>query len=184
MLFKGKSKTKSVSDLSARKTLIKISGLKRGRVLDIGLGDCGCMSLFLAKKGFDVIGIDTSTKAIHVLRKQTAKRKFKRNFAAKVANVEKLPFKDNEFDAVFAYHSMHHVHNIKTAINEMFRVCRKNGLILISDLNDTGRKAYEHEPDNGKLLKTVENILLEHTKSIKKKLTKYNKMFICKKKNM
>ncbi|MGQ9534387.1 MAG: hypothetical protein ACUVQ3_09790 [bacterium] len=47
-----------MDDLSARDALIKASGLKRGRILDIEMADSGCMSFLLAKRGFTVIGID------------------------------------------------------------------------------------------------------------------------------
>jgi 2-polyprenyl-3-methyl-5-hydroxy-6-metoxy-1,4-benzoquinol methylase len=54
-----------MDDLAGRKSLIKASGLKKGHILDIGMGDCGCMSFFLAKRGFNVTGIDRSSIAVH-----------------------------------------------------------------------------------------------------------------------
>jgi ubiquinone/menaquinone biosynthesis C-methylase UbiE len=125
----------SMDDLAGRKALIKTSGLKEGRILDIGMGNCGCMSFFLAKRGFDVIGIDRSPNAVHESRKDAKKEKFKGTFKAKLANAENLPFEDGEFDAVFAYHSMHHIDNMKKAIDEMFRVCKQGGFILIAELH-------------------------------------------------
>ncbi len=32
-----------MDDIAGRKALLEASGLKKGRVLDIGMGDCGCM---------------------------------------------------------------------------------------------------------------------------------------------
>ena len=86
----------------------------------------------------------------------------------------------NEVDAVFAYHAMHHMDNMGKVIDEMFRVCKKSGFILISDFHEKGRKAYEHKPDNGEFLKRVEETLAKYTRSIRKVRTKYNMMFICK----
>jgi ubiquinone/menaquinone biosynthesis C-methylase UbiE len=170
-----------MDDLAGRKALIEVSGLKEGHILDIGMGDCGCMSFFLAKRGFNVIGIDRSPYAIHESRKDGRRKRFKGSFTAKLAKAENLPFKDNEFDAVFAYHSLHHMDNVKKVIDEMFRVCKEDGLILISDLHEKGKKAYEHEFDSGEFLNTVEKFLIKCTKSIRKLKTKYNIMFICKK---
>ncbi len=161
--------------------LLNASGLKEGRILDIGMGDCGCMSFFLARRGFNVIGIDHSPNAVHDSRKDAEKRKFKGIFEARLANAESLPFEDNEFDAVSAYHSMHHIDNLDKAISEMFRVCKNSGTILISDLHEKGRKAYEHEDDNGEFLKKLEETLSRYTNSIHKIRSKYNAMFICKK---
>jgi len=174
----------SIDDLAGRKALIKASGLKKGHILDIGMGDCGCMSFFLAKRGFNVIGIDRSPNAVHNSRRDAEKERFKGAFEAKLANAENLPFGDNEFDAVFAYHSMHHMDNIEKVIDEMFRVCKKGGFILISELNEKGRKVYEHEADKGGLLKRIEKSLTKYTKSIRKIKTKYNMIFICKDKKI
>lgn len=170
-----------MDDLTGRKELLHASGLKEGYILDIGMGDCGCMSFFWAKRGFKVVGIDHSPNAVHDSRKDAQKKKFKGTFEARLANAESLPFADDEFDAVFAYHSMHHMENVQQAINEMVRVCKKGGIILISDLNEHGRKAYEHEPDKGEFLKTLEKSLAKHTNLIRKAKTRYNMMFICKK---
>jgi len=170
-----------MDDVVARKTLIEAAGLKGGRILDIGMGDCGCMSFFLARRGFDVIGIDRSPNAVHDSRKDAGKFKFKGNFQAQLANAERMPFKDGEFDAVFSYHSMHHMDNVKSAIKEMFRVCKSKRFVLVADLNEEGRKKYDHELDNGKFLKRVEHYLDSSSVSMQKINTKYTTLFICKK---
>ena len=170
-----------MDDLTGRKALIKASGLKKGRILDIGMGDCGCMSFFLAKRGFDVIGIDRSPRAIHGSRKDARKEKFRGSFEAKLANAENLPFPDNEFDAIFSYHSLHHMDKVAKVVSEMFRVCKRRGFILISDLHEKGRKAYKHKPDSGNLLNRIEKSLAKHSKSVRMVRSKYNMMFICRK---
>jgi len=170
-----------MDDLAGRRALIKASGLKKGRILDIGMGDCGCMSFFLAKRGFDVIGIDRSPRAIYGSKKDTKKESFRGSFEAKLASAENLPFPDKEFDAIFSYHSMHHMDNVEKVIGEMFRVCKKGGLILISDLHKEGRKAYKHKPDSSNLLKRIAKSLAKHAKSMRKVRSKYNMMFICRK---
>jgi ubiquinone/menaquinone biosynthesis C-methylase UbiE len=71
--------------------------------------------------------------------------------------------------------------NLKKAIDEIFRVCRKGGFILISDFNEEGRKVYDHELDNGKFLNTLEESLARHTSRSRKVKTEYNMMFICRK---
>ena len=171
-----------MDDLAGRKVFIKALGLKKGRILDVGLGACGCMSFLLASKGFSVIGTDHSKQAIHEARENAKKKKFKGSFQSRLADAEKLPFKNNEFDAVIAYRSLHHIQNINKAIKEMFRVCRGNGVVLISDPNEQELKGkYEHVPDPDRHFKTIESSLAKHTKSIIRKKTKHNKMYICKK---
>jgi 2-polyprenyl-3-methyl-5-hydroxy-6-metoxy-1,4-benzoquinol methylase len=64
----------------------------KGRVLDIGCG-AGRHSLYLQKRGFDVLGIDSSPLAIKVCKLRGLKQ-------AKVMSIEELNFKPNSFDSV------------------------------------------------------------------------------------
>lgn len=171
----------SMDDLEGREQLLKISGLRKGRILDVGMGDCGCMSFYLAKRGFEVTGIDSSSRAVHKSRKEAEGKKFKGSFQARRMNAVKTPFEDESFDAVFSYHSMHHMKNMSKVINEMFRVCKNGGLIVISDLHARGRREYEHKPDKRFLL-NIERQLKKYAKSIRKEKTKINMMFVCDKK--
>jgi len=171
----------SMDDLEGRRQLLKLSNLRRGRILDVGMGDCGCMSLYLAKRGFHVTGIDSSSLAVHKSRKEAAGRKFKGAFQARRINAVKTPFEKESFDAVFSYHSLHHMKNMPKAIYEMFRVCKNGGLVVISDLHAGGRKEYEHAPDE-RFLPTVERQLKKHSKSIRTGKTDINAMFVCEKK--
>ena len=70
--------------------------------------------------------------------------------------------------------------NMPKAINEMFRVCKKGGLVVISDLHARGRREYEHAPDKRFLL-DVERQLKKYAKSIRKAKTDMNEMFVCEK---
>lgn len=170
----------SIDDLEGRKHLLKLSGLKRGRILDVGLGDCGCMSFYLAKRGFDVTGIDSSSWAVHKSREEAKGKMFEGSFRAWRMNAKKTTFLEESFDAVLSYHSMHDIADSDQVIKEMFRVCKKRGLVLISDLNARGRKAYGHTPDES-FLSGVERQLKKYTKSIRKAKTDINVMFVCEK---
>ena len=64
----------------------------KGRVLDIGCG-AGRHSLYLQKKGFDVLGIDNSPLAIEVCKLRGVKK-------AKVMSIEGIRFKPNSFDTI------------------------------------------------------------------------------------
>ncbi|MDA8083717.1 MAG: class I SAM-dependent methyltransferase [Nitrospiraceae bacterium] len=169
-----------MDDFAGRSAIYKAAGLKKGLVLDIGMGDCGCMSFFLAKKGFDVIGIDRSPKAVHDSRKNAEKQQFKGTFKAKLANAEGLPFKDSEFDAIVAYDSIHHMDDVEKVIDEMFRVCKKGGIVLISDPHEKGQNSAGCKFDE-ELPKRIMKSLAEHIKSVRKFKTKHNMTYICEK---
>ncbi len=163
-----------MDDIAGRKALLEASGLTKGRILDIGMGDCGCMSFYLARKGFQVVGIDSSSKAVHEARETAAGRKCSGLFSAKRANAEQLPFQRYEFDAVIAYNSFHHMNGIGRAISEMFRVCKDRGLVIISDLCDK-------EPESGELLQKIEKFVAGCAKTVRTIRTKHNMVFICRK---
>jgi len=64
----------------------------KGRVLDIGCG-AGRHSLYLQKKGFDVLGIDKSPLAVKVCKLRGLKK-------AKVMSIEDINFKSSSFDTI------------------------------------------------------------------------------------
>jgi len=64
----------------------------KGRVLDIGCG-AGRHSLHLQKRGFDVLGIDSSPLAIKICRLRGLKK-------ATVVPIEYMNFKPNSFDTI------------------------------------------------------------------------------------
>jgi len=67
-------------------------GFVKGRVLDIGCG-AGRHSLYLQKKGFDVVGIDNSPLAINVCKSRGLRN-------AKIMSIEDIDFKQNSFDTI------------------------------------------------------------------------------------
>ena len=64
----------------------------KGRVLDVGCG-VGRHSLYLQKKGFDVLGIDISPLAIKICKLRGLKK-------TQVKSIEDLEFKRNSFDTI------------------------------------------------------------------------------------
>lgn len=63
-----------------------------GKVLDIGCG-AGRHSLYLQKKGFDVLGIDVSPLAVKICRLRGLKK-------ARVMSIEEVNFKPSSFDSI------------------------------------------------------------------------------------
>lgn len=64
----------------------------KGRVLDIGCG-AGRHALHLQKRGFDVLGIDSSPLAVEICRLRGLKK-------AKVMSIEDVDFRPNSFDTI------------------------------------------------------------------------------------
>lgn len=112
--------------------VIKVSGLKRGKILDVACGP-GLLSKELAvrSKNFQVTGIDYSPQAIRLAKKNCRRLK---NVKFRLANIYKLPHDSNHFDLVVCKDSFHHFDHPEAAIQEMLRVSGQNGVIYIQDL--------------------------------------------------
>ena len=86
--------------------ILKEGKMKKCKVLDIGCGS-GTNSIFLAKHGFDVVGVDISPTAIKLAKKRTKDVGVKVKLL--VANAYILKFAKNSFDFVFDRGCFHHI---------------------------------------------------------------------------
>ena len=100
-------------------------------ILDFGCG-LGRHSIFFAKQGFKVTAFDLSPKATEHLE-AWAKRE---NVAICIttADMIELPFNDNSFDALFAYHVISHTNSagMQKILNEVSRVLKIGGEIYLT----------------------------------------------------
>jgi len=108
-----------------------------GQVIGLDLLEVGCgqgnFSLHLASLGARVVGTDFSTKAIEIANtKKVAQESFPRFL---VADAQTLPFADSSFDLVVSCECLEHVPNPSKALNEMFRVLRPNGRLVLTTEN-------------------------------------------------
>jgi 2-polyprenyl-3-methyl-5-hydroxy-6-metoxy-1,4-benzoquinol methylase len=96
---------------------------KGGRILDIGCGT-GQVANYLAKRGYDVTGIDLSPLFVKEAA-NSGDAKFK------VMDSTSLKFKDSTFDAVISAETLEHIPNPAKALSEMTRVLKPRGLIVL-----------------------------------------------------
>lgn len=96
----------------------------QGRLLEVGCS-MGNDTFELAKRGFQVSGIDITEKAIELIQARFALYQMSGDF--RVADAEKLPFEDNTFDVVYSFGVLHHTPDTAGAIQEIRRVLKPNG---------------------------------------------------------
>lgn len=102
------------------------------RVLDLGFGS-GRHTVHLAKRGFDVYGIDISTAGAKKAKQQLTKNGLKANLS--IGSIyKKLPYKDSLFDAIISIRTLNHakIKSIHKTIKEMKRVLKPKGLIFVT----------------------------------------------------
>jgi len=100
-------------------------------ILDFGCG-LGRHSIFFAKNGFNVSAFDLSIDAINNLNLLAQNENL--NINTTVADMIDLPYKENSFDAIFAYHVISHTDTIgiKKIVSEIKRVLKSNGEIYLT----------------------------------------------------
>lgn len=103
---------------------------KKIKILDIG---CGSGRHFFKLNNAVVYGVDSSEEMLKLAKKCVKKKKIKA--VLKKASAEKLPFKDNFFDAAVFAATLHCIDSTKRrekSLRELFRVLKKEGESIIS----------------------------------------------------
>lgn len=128
-----KTKLGAFSDKVQTELALSIFKPKPGmKILDVGCGT-GNFSIKLAEMGCKVIGIDKSEK---MLEKAKIKVKDKGlDIEFHVMDVYDLNFCDESFDGVFSMAAFEFIYEPQKAYNEMYRVLKKDGQMLIGTIN-------------------------------------------------
>jgi 2-polyprenyl-3-methyl-5-hydroxy-6-metoxy-1,4-benzoquinol methylase len=96
-------------------------------VLDVGCGNAW-VAENLTKKGLSVISFDLST----INTKKALQKVSSKYHSATVGDSFKLPFKDGSFNTVIASEVIEHVINPTEFVNELFRVVKLGGSLIIT----------------------------------------------------
>lgn len=119
--------------LDAIETLVSMSSVKDSDVvLDVACGP-GIVACEFAKVAQHVTGIDVTPAMIDVAKKRQLELGLS-NTSWKLGNAENLPFANDTFDVVTARYSFHHLLAPSVALQEMIRVCKPGGRVLVADV--------------------------------------------------
>jgi ubiquinone/menaquinone biosynthesis C-methylase UbiE len=116
-----------------RKVLRK--GIRRGRVLDIGTGS-GWLAIELARAGgagFDIVALDISPDMLEKARENVRSQGLEDKIKFVLASADSLPFDNGSFDLVISYASLHHWFRPEAVFNEIARVTKRTGHIVVRD---------------------------------------------------
>ena len=100
------------------------------KVLDAGCGT-GIFTIDFLVAGARVAGLDISEPMLSVARKRTKGYPF---FAVR-GDMRYLPFKDESFDKVVSITALEFIADAKSVIDELFRVTRPQGSVVVATLN-------------------------------------------------
>jgi ubiquinone/menaquinone biosynthesis C-methylase UbiE len=105
----------------------------RQRVLDLGAGNCW-MSFRLAQAGCSPVAVDLLTNQRDGLGAgERYRNHLPRMFPRFQAELARLPFQDDQFDAAVFNASFHYADDYEAALREALRCVRKDGMAIICD---------------------------------------------------
>lgn len=120
---------------------IRMAGLRRGmRVLDVGCGT-GFLTQGILRHTQDVYGLDIT---IHQLRRAAEKLRI----PLVRGDAERLPFRDEVFDAVLSAGSIEYWPSPVEALREMWRILRPGGTALVGGPTRPRDRLYRLLADN------------------------------------
>ncbi len=97
-------------------------------MLELGCGT-GHWSHFFTQKGFRVTGIDTSEAMLNIAKSKHVDTEFL------IADAEDLPFDDASFPVVSSITMLEFVRNREKVMEEIYRVLKKDGWLILGCLN-------------------------------------------------
>ena len=110
-------------------------GASDGHFLDLGTGPAQ-IPIFLAQRcpKIRITGIDLSVNMLTLGEQHVAEAGLADRIALECVDAKALPYPDQSFDGVISNSIIHHLPNPMAAFQEISRVIRPGGLILIRDL--------------------------------------------------
>ncbi|MEO0897404.1 MAG: class I SAM-dependent methyltransferase [Bacteroidota bacterium] len=120
------------------KTVQKVSGLGKGRILDIGCGTGDFLGT-MKNGGWDVLGLEPDDNA----RKMAVENHGILAFPSD----ELFNLEDNSFDVISMWHVLEHVHELHKYLEKIRSLLKPSGTLLIAVPNYTSGDAshYQHE---------------------------------------
>lgn len=111
------------------------SGITKGLALELGPGP-GYLGLEWLKNttGTALIGLDISEDMISIAERNAKEYGLSERVDYVQSSGDKMPFKDETFDAVFTNGSLHEWSEPEKTFNEIRRVLKRGGRVFVSDL--------------------------------------------------
>jgi len=119
--------------------------LPQGLILDAGCGQ-GRLAFLLSKKGYMVFGFDESRESLNQASQTSVLADPRvRPPAYLQSKMDQIPFLDNSFDAVISGDVLEHLADDKSAVKELFRILKPDGIAIVSVPSDPNKWSVDDE---------------------------------------
>ncbi|HPF98918.1 MAG TPA: class I SAM-dependent methyltransferase [Kiritimatiellia bacterium] len=126
------------------------TNLPRGRALDFGCG-AGNNSCFLAEKGYEVSGVDVSSEALRLVRKNLAMKHLHKSLIKRFRVIDPgttcLPFPDDYFDFILSNQVLYYLptsKDIHSTNRELARCLKPGGIVFFTMMGPKNYYIREH----------------------------------------
>ncbi len=131
-------------DVKWRKKVVEIIGVTNpDSILDIATGT-GDLAINLTKtKASKIIGLDISEGMLNVGRKKIKKLNLTNTIEMVLGDSEKIPFKDNSFDAITVAFGVRNFEDLEKGLSEIYRVLKTGGTFAVLETSVPTKTPYK-----------------------------------------
>jgi len=104
---------------------------KESRILEAGCG-AGLTTLALARRGYRIDAMDSVPAMIELTRQHASQSGLADSVSAEVGDVHSMKFEDSSFDLIMAMGVTPWLHDLRSALEEMVRVLKPGGYIVLN----------------------------------------------------
>lgn len=143
-----------------RREILKRANKQSHIILDIGTGS-GRNIRFLANavEDINIFSIDPSLKALETVKEKIILESTRQELTLIGGVAECAPFREGAFDLVFSVMSLHHIDNIDLALQEMVRVLKTSGNLLVVDWTPKASELMNQPPSHFLRVGELKNVV-------------------------
>lgn len=126
---------REVNRTFAQDTINLVPSLRKSRVLDAGCGTAR-ISILIAKERpqWQITAIDLAQSMLDVAAQNIQEAELQRQISLNKVDAKKMPYPEGSFDLVISNSLLHHLPNPISFLQELKRVLKADGAIIIRDL--------------------------------------------------
>jgi len=131
-------------DIKWRKKVVEIiAKTNPNSILDIATGTGDLAINLVQTKASKIIGLDISEGMLEVGRKKIKKLNLDNSIEMVFGDSEKIPFKENSFDAVTVAFGVRNFENLEKGLSEIYRVLKTDGTFVVLETSIPTKTPYK-----------------------------------------